>query len=197
MLKSKIPALLFGAALIGAVNLPASASAADNYQFDPAHSFVYFKINHLGWSDLMGRFNGVEGALVLDEENPGNSSVEVVIDASSVDTNHEARDKHLRSPDFFNAEEFPEITFKSTNIERIDDTTGRMTGDLTLLGVTKPVTFDFKWGQPSPNPFNEKATHTGFSAELDVKRSEWGMDKFIPGIGEDATLFIGAEAIKQ
>jgi len=197
VMKGMITTTIFGAALLGASSTMAPAVAADTYLSDPPHVFIYYKIDHFGWSKNMGRFNDAAATLVVDEENPGNSSVEVVIQAASIDTNHEARDNHLRSPDFFNAEEFPEITFESTAIERKDETTGTVTGDLTIIGVTKPVTFDFVWHKPTPHFSRTDEIHTGFSAELTLNRSEWGMEKFIPGIGDEVTLFLEIEAIKQ
>jgi len=189
-----IAGIVFGAALAGAVGV---AQAADTYKVDPAHAFVYYKINHFGWSDLFGRFNTVDGEFVVDESNPDNSSVSITIDAASIDTNHEKRNDHLRSPDFFNVAEFPTITFKSTKIEKTGDITGKVTGDLTILAVTKPVTFDFKWNKPTPHFARKDEIHTGFSAELKINRSDWGMTKFVPNIGDEVTLFLEVEAIKQ
>jgi len=197
MLQTKFAAVVFGAALLGSATVAAPVIAADTYKVDAAHASVYFQINHAKWSNFLGRFNKVDGTFVLDEDNPGNSSVEIVIDAASVDTNHEKRDNDLRSPRFFNVVEFETITFKSTSIERKGDTEGTVTGDLTIIGSTRPVTFDFVWNLPGPNFFNPKATHTGFSAELVIKRSEWGLKTGIPGIGDDVRLFLEIEAIKQ
>jgi polyisoprenoid-binding protein YceI len=197
MLGKKFTTFVFGTALLGAASVAAPVIAADTYKVDPAHASVYFQINHANWSNLLGRFNKLDGTFVLDEDNPGNSSVEIVIDAASVDTNHKKRDDDLRSPRFFNVVEFETITFKSTKIERKGDREGTVTGDLTIIGATRPVTFDFVWNLPGPNFFNPKATHTGFSAELVIKRSEWGLKTGLGGIGDDVTLFLEIEAIKQ
>ena len=196
MLKRKMFGSIAIAALVGTAST-APVQAAETYKIDPAHAFVYYKANHFGWSMNMGRFNKVSGSFVLDEKNPGNSKVTVEIDAASVDTNHAARDKHLRSADFFNAKEFPTIKFVSTKVEKTGDRTGKMTGNLTMLGVTKSVTFDFKWGKRSPH-FRTKKVHTGFSATVTINRADWGMKKFPDAaIGHNVTLFLEIEGIKQ
>ncbi len=192
MLKRSLAALVIGFAAIA----PASPTlAAETFKIDKPHAFVLYKIAHFGWSNNFGRFNDVSGSFTVDEANPGNSKVEVVIKADSVDSGHEARDKHLKSADFFNAKEFPEIKFVSTKIEKTGDRTGKMTGNLTLLGVTKPVTFDFVWNKKTPHFRNKNQIHTGFSAVVNLKRSDWGMKKFLPAIGDDVTLFLEIEGV--
>lgn len=196
MLTRKMFGSLAVAALVGSA-VSAPVQAAETYKIDPAHAFVYYKANHFGWSNNMGRFNKVSGSIVLDEKNPGASKVTVEIDAASVDTNHAARDKHLRSADFFNAKEFPTIKFVSTKIVKTGAKTGRMTGNLTMLGVTKPVSMDFKWNRRGKH-FRTKKTHTGFSAQVTINRSDWGMKKFpAAAIGHKITLMLEIEGILQ
>ena len=197
MLRRKITAFVFVTALLGAASVAAPGMAADTYKIDPMHAWVYFQINHLNWANLMGRFNKIDGTFIVDEDNPANGSVEIVIDAASIDTNFDKRDNDLRSPRFFNVVEFETITFKSTVIERKGDTTGTVTGDLTIIGVTRPVTFDFVWHKPTPAPWNKDEFHAGFSAQLGIKRSDWGMTTAIPSIGDEVTLFLEIEVIKQ
>jgi len=197
MFGRRISAFIIGTALLGTAAVATPGMAADTYKVDPLHSAVHFQVDHLGWSNLIGRFDKIDGTFVLDEANPGNSSVEIVIDAASIDTNYEKRDNDLRSPRFFNVEEFETLTFKSTGIERKGETMGTMTGDLTMLGVTRPVNVDFVWHKPTPAPWNKDEFHTGFSAQFVIKRTEWGMTTWIPSIGDEVTLYIEVEAIRQ
>ncbi|MDH3231987.1 MAG: YceI family protein [Alphaproteobacteria bacterium] len=196
MQRSKLTGVLMAVALIGGATQ--TVQAADTFKIDPAHAFVYYKANHFGWSNNMGRFNKVSGTFTIDEANPGKSKVNVVIDAASVDTNHEARDKHLRSPDFFNTKEFPQITFTSTKVEKIAGRKGRLTGNLTMLGVTKPVSFEFTWNRMSPHFRNKDEIHTGFSAQVTINRADWGMKKFPDqAIGHNITLFLEIEGLRK
>ena len=165
MMKRTLISALAGAALVG--SLPAALpAAAENMKVDPAHTSAMFMVTHLGYSRMIGRFNKVSGDIVFDQKNIGKSSVQVVIMTGSVDTNHEKRDAHLRSPDFFNAKEFPEMKFVSTKVEKTGDKTGKIHGNLTLLGVTKPVTLDVKFNRMGPNPLPQynKIMTAGFSA---------------------------------
>jgi polyisoprenoid-binding protein YceI len=184
------------AAALGLAVAPQALQAAETYTMDPPHTQVTFGVSHLGYSTVYGRFNEEAGTVTFDEDDPSKSSVEVTIQAASVDTGYEARDQHLRSPDFFNAEEFPEITFESTKIEKTGENTGRMTGDLTLLGVTKPVTLDVTFNKAAPNPMGQAPT-VGFSARGTVKRSDFGMTYGQGGIGDEVELIVEVEAKKQ
>ena len=132
--------LLLAVALSGAAAFPGMASAAD-YKLDVkgAHAFINFKIKHLGYSWLTGRFNTFDGQFSYDAANPEASSIEVTIDTASIDSNHAERDKHLRGEDFLNVSEFPKATFKSTSYKAIDEDSGELTGVLTLHGVTKTI----------------------------------------------------------
>ena len=197
MSRRKITAFIFATVLLGAATVAAPGIAADTYVVDPMHSSVHFQINHLNWSNLIGRFNKVSGTFIVDEDNPANGSVEIVIDAASIDSNFDQRDNDLRGPPFFNVVEFETITFKSTRIERKGDTTGTVTGDLTIIGATRPVSFDFVWHKATPAPWNKDEFHAGFSAQLGIKRSDWGMTTAIPSIGDEVTLFFEIEVIKQ
>lgn len=183
---------LAGALLICAA---VSVQAQERFALDPAHTNVVFSISHLGYSDMIGRFNEVAGELVFDEADPTQSSVEVTVQTGSVDTNHQKRDEHLRSPDFFNAAEFPTMIFKSTAVAAAGDDRYQVTGDLTLLGVTKPVTLEVSFNKKAPHPLPNYngVMVTGFSAKGQLKRSDFGMNTFLPGIGDDVNLWIEAE----
>lgn len=185
------------AALVSAALFTAPVSAAPvSYQIDPQHLSVAFIVNHLGFSNLIGRFNTASGTLGFDKAAPAASTLNVTVDAASVDTNHAKRDEHLRSPDFFNTKEFPRITFKSTRIEKTGETTGTLTGDLTMLGVTKPVTLTVTFNKEGVSPASKLET-VGFSARGTVKRSDFGMKYGVPHIGDDIELLIEAEATKS
>lgn len=195
----KTPGLMFGAALLGAAAALAPAQAADTFAIDPDHTNIIFAVGHFGYSRVIGQFQEFEGSFVFDQDDVTRSSVEVTVMADSADTDHEARDKHLKSPDFFNAVEFPEVTFTSTAVEKTGDNTGRITGDLTLLGVTKPVTLDVTFNKiaPHPLPNYNGVVVAGFTARTTIKRSDWGMSKFTPALGDEVELWIEAEGHKQ
>ena len=186
-------------ALVGAVlglSLAATGQthATEAFKIDPSHVHVAFEISHLGLSTTIGQFGGIAGTLTLDENEPANSAVDVTIDAASVDTNWEARDEHLRSPDFFNVAQFPTITFKSTKVETTGDSSAKIHGDLTLLGVTKPVVLDARLNQIGPHPLRPEQRVAGFSATTAIKRSDFGMNAYVPAVGDDVTIQIEVEA---
>ncbi|MBK3733781.1 polyisoprenoid-binding protein [Azospirillum brasilense] len=188
--------LLSAAALSALVALPLTAQAAPvAYKLDPAHTAVVFIVDHLGFAKAMGRFNTVAGELSFDKDAADKSSLSVTIDTTSVDTNHAKRDEHLKSPDFFNAKEFPKMTFKSTKIEKTGDKTGKLHGDLTLLGVTKPVVLDVSFNKDGVSPASKMDT-VGFSARGTIKRSDFGMKYGVPNIGDDIQIIIESEAVK-
>jgi polyisoprenoid-binding protein YceI len=166
------------------------------YTIDPAHSFVHFTINHMGFSDLTGRFNSMSGSMDLSADK-SSGSVDVKIDPASVDTAHQKRDNHLRSVDFFNVKEFPEITFKSTEA-KVTGNSGKLVGDLTIKGVTKRVNLDVTRSGCGVQPFNKNYT-CGFNATTRINRSDfnitWGIDNNI--VGDEVVLMIGAEGIKN
>ncbi|HYH21747.1 MAG TPA: YceI family protein [Azospirillum sp.] len=193
-MKTRVSALMLGCLLAGAA-FP--ALAADTYKIDPAHVSVVFKINHLGYSNLWGRFNAVSGSFVLDNDTPANAKVEVVIKTDSVDTNHAKRDDHLRSPDYLNAVEFPEMKFVSTKVEKTGDKTGKVHGNLTMLGVTKPVVLDAVLNGAGQHPFRKEVAMAGLSATTKIKRSDFGLTYSVPAIGDDLELFLEIEGIKQ
>ncbi len=184
--------LILAAAVIA---LPTSAAWADNYTIDPEHTYPNFAISHLGFSTLQGRFNKSSGKLVMDVAKK-TGSVEITIDATSLDTAHEKRDKHLKSPDFFNAGEFPQITFKSTKTTFTGDKVTAVDGNLTIMKATKPVTLTVTSMKCDIHPFNKKSV-CGFDATTKIKRSDFGINYGLPAIGDDVTLMIEVEAIKD
>jgi polyisoprenoid-binding protein YceI len=172
----------------------APARAADNYAIDPAHTSVTFKVQHVGISWIHGRFNNVSGKFTIDKDDPGKSSLEATIKADSIDTAQPARDKHLRSPDFFNVAQFPEITFKTTSVKAADGGY-ELTGDLTLHGVTKSVVFTLKGGKTAEFPRGTQ--RIGFTAAVTLKRTDFGMDKFIPAVSDEVPIEISFEGVKK
>jgi polyisoprenoid-binding protein YceI len=172
-----------------------TAEAADTFVIDPVHTNILFIANHLGYSRMIGQFQEFSGEFSFDEQAVENSAVAVTVNTASVDTDDQARDDHLRSPDFFNAAEFPEMTFASTAIERTGDKTGKITGDLTLLGVTKPVTLDVTFNQKAPHPLPQYSgvEVAGFSATTTIKRSDFGMSTFVPAIGDEIEIILEVE----
>ncbi|WP_421707622.1 YceI family protein [Algihabitans sp.] len=202
MIRNVFPrtALLGAAAMIAVLAAPAAPLlAADTYAFDKSHTDVVFRIDHLGFSDTIGRFNDADGVIVLDETNPENSRVEVTIQAASLDTNHEERDGHLRGADFFNVEAHPTITFVSTAVERTGDETATVTGELTLLGVTQTVVLETTLNalKAHPIPSYEGVMTAGFSGTTTIKRSDFGMNAFVPAVGDEVAIILEIEAFKQ
>jgi polyisoprenoid-binding protein YceI len=145
-----------------------------NYQLDPTHSRIGFVARHAMITKVRGSFNDFEGSGYFDAENPANSRLQLSIKAASIDTRNAQRDEHLRSNDFFAMDEYPEITFASTAIERTDDDRFRVTGDLTVRGVTKPVTVDFEFTGSAVDPFGN--TRIGLEGATTINRKDWGVN---------------------
>jgi len=171
-----------------------AAARADNYTIDAAHSGVSFQILHMGLSYTHGRFNEFGGKFTIDSSDPSKSSFTLSIKTESVDTNNAGRDKHLRTPDFFNVKQFPTITFSSTAVKPIEGGY-EVTGDLTMHGETKPVTFSLKGGNVIPV---QGAQKTGFStSQIVLKRSEYGVGKPTPMLGDEVFVTISFEGAKK
>jgi polyisoprenoid-binding protein YceI len=186
-------------ASVSAFLLAQSAFAADTYVFDKAHSTMGFQVRHL-FSKVPGKFDDFDGKIQFDEANPENSSVEVKIKTASIDTGVAMRDKDLRSPNFFDVEKFPEITFKSKSVQRTGDTTGELTGDLTMHAVTKEVVL--KVELLGKGAGMQGKTVSGWEAKTNLKRSEFGLswNKAIEGtqiVGDDVDIDIHVEADKE
>ena len=154
-----------------------SAYGADSFKIDPVHSSVLFSIKHLGVTDFYGGFNEIAGTVSFDSAAPSKSSVQLTVPVESLATRNPKRDQHLKSPDFFNAKQFPTLAFKSTKVEGTG-TTYKVTGDFSLHGVTKPVTFVLSGGKTAEFPKGVK--RTGFSTDFVLKRSEFGVGEKVP-----------------
>jgi polyisoprenoid-binding protein YceI len=182
------------AALVLSVPGAAPARAADDYVIDGMHSGVTFKISHMGLSWIYGRFDAFSGDITLDQDDPGKCAFTMTIKAESIDTNNAKRDEHLRSPDFFNVKQFPVLSFKSTAVKAVNGGY-EVTGDFTMHGVTKSITFPLMGGKKAEFP--KGTPRTGYTTELTLKRSEFGIDKFPEMLGEDVRIAISFEAMKK
>jgi len=179
----------------GAMLFGGQAWAADTYELDSVHSHAVFKIMHLGLANQFGRFNDISGTVVVDEKTPANSKVEITIKTDSVDTKNAKRDEHLRSPDFFNAKQFPTLTFKSTKVEAAGKDLYKVTGNLTLHGVTKPVTFTFKKTGEGKDPWG--GHRIGGETTFTINRMDYGIAFMPDGLGKEVTLMLTFEGVKK
>ena len=171
---------------------PAAPSPAEQWTLDAVHSTALFRIHHAGAGRFWGRFNDVTGTVDWNRDDIAAPSFDVSVAAESVDSGNTKLDRHLKAPDFFNAREFETITFKSTGGERIEDGRWRVTGDMTLLGVTKPVTADIEVTGVTGNPVVAKA---GWEARFEINRSDFGMDWGVDrgALSDDVQLIVGLE----
>ena len=171
-----------------------SANAADTFKVDSVHSFVLFSVQHLGIANTYGRFNDITGTVVFDKDNPSKSSVELSVPIESLDTHNSIRDRSLKSPDFFNAKQFPTMTFKSTKVEGSGDML-KVSGDLTIRGVTKPLTVDFKKGGEGKGVFGEM--RGGGETRFTIKRSDFGMNFQQGAVGDEVSIILSLEGVKK
>lgn len=161
------------------------------YKVEPNHTRIVFSVLHMGFTDYYGQFNGASGTLKLDPANPAASAVTVSIPTDSVDTSNSVLNGELKSPQWFDAAQFPTITFTTTKVTPTGKDTAQLTGDLTFHGVTRPVTLDAKFNASGPNPLSKKYT-VGFNATGHIKRSDFGQKTYVPLIGDDVSLMISA-----
>ena len=178
------------------IGFAAAPAPAASFKIDSLHTHAAFMVSHFGYSNMVGRFGKITGSFEFDPAQPEQSSAKLVIDAASVDTNLDRRDGHLRSPDFFNVKEFPEITFSTTKVTVTGAKTGKVTGDVTMLGVTRSITLDVTFNKIAPNP-RSKVLTAGFSARGKIKRSDFGMKYALGGIGDEITLFVEIEGTSK
>ena len=176
----------------------AATVAAATYEVDPVHSSVIFKIQHLGTSWTYGRFNDISGSIEMDAAKPEASSVTFTVKVDSVDTGNAKRDQHLKSPDFFNAKQFPEITFKSTAVKSLGKDAAEVTGDLSLHGVTKSVTAKVSKVGEGKHP-KSGAEMVGFEASFLIKRTDFGMTYAVgpTGGGDEVSLIVALETHRK
>ena len=179
------------ATLIAAASF--SAQAADKYDIDPTHTQVQFTYNHLGFSNITGRFDEVKGDFLFDAADPTKSSVSITIPVASISTGVAKLDEHLLKADFFDATQFPTATFKSTGVTAAGEGKLAVAGDLTIHGVTRPVVLDVTINGIGEHPMR-KLPAAGFDATATIKRSDFGVGAYVPAVGDEVTLRITVEA---
>lgn len=181
--------------LLGALAAVPAFAASNTYVLDPSHSQIVFDYNHLGYSTSYGMFSGFEGKIAFDDADPAKSAVEVSFPVKTMLTGWQERFDHLMNKDFFDATDEELVTFKSTAIEVTGEKTAKITGDLTLNGVTKPVVLDAVLNQLGEHPMAKKPW-AGFSATAQVKRSDYNLGQFAPFVSDEVNLNISVEATK-
>ncbi|MCB1922535.1 MAG: YceI family protein [Gammaproteobacteria bacterium] len=181
----------------GALVVASASAVADEYLVDTkgAHAFIQFQVKHLGYSWLVGRFNTFSGRFSYDEANPGASTVEVTIDTASVDSNHAERDKHLRNEDFLEVDKYPEARFVSTSYRDLGDGKGVLDGELTLHGVTRPISIDVNQIGAGADPWG--GYRRGFEGHTQFALSDFGIKKNLGPASKDVYLWLGIEGIRQ
>lgn len=170
---------------------PAEVTAGA-YRLDASHSKVTWGVTHFGFSTYVGQFPDVNGTLKLDPKDLGVTDLQVTIDTTRIGTLNAVLDKHLKEPGFLDTAKFPTATFKATKVTRTSDKTADIAGNLTLKGVTKPVTLKATFNQAGKNPL-DKVYSLGFAATAQIKRSEFGVSAYVPAISDDVTLNIDVE----
>lgn len=187
---------IFAAALAVAIALPGQA-LAENYLVDTkgAHAFIQFRIQHLGYSWLSGRFNTFTGKFNYDEKNPGASKIEIDIDPASIDSNHAERDKHLRGEDFLDVKKYPKAGFKSTSFKETGNGKAVLKGNLTVHGVTKPVTIDVEHIGNGPDPWG--GYRRGFEGTTKISLADYGINYNLGPKSKEVMLTLSVEGIRQ
>ncbi|HAV5498738.1 YceI family protein [Acinetobacter baumannii] len=183
--------LSFGLAL--ALASTVTLAAPVDYKIDPTHTATVFSWNHFGFSTPSANFSDIQGVIKVDNAKPANSSVNVTIPLSSVNTNVPALDKEFQEEAWFNAAKYPNITFKSTKVETKDKKHFKITGDLTVKGITKPVVLDAVLNKQGEHPM-AKVPAIGFNATTSFNRSDFGLGNYVPNVGDKITVNITTEA---
>lgn len=193
-LRSFLKPLLVVVALLG---MQQAVAAPEKYILDTkgAHAFIQFKIQHLGFSWLYGRFDKFDGHLMLDEDNPENSSIKVTVDTASLNSNHAERDKHLRGDDFLNVKKYPTAEFVSTSVKKTGEKTGLLKGNLTLHGVTKEIEVPIEHIGGGTDPWG--GYRHGFSGTTTLTLKDFGIDYDLGPASTEVILLLDLEFIKQ
>jgi len=175
----------------------AASTFAQEWNMDKAHSQVNFGITHMGINEVGGSFGTVSAKFTATKDDFSDAAIELTADVNSINTGNEQRNTHLKSPDFFNAAQFGTLTFKSTSFKKVSDKTYQLTGDLTLHGVTKPVTLTATFNGTVTNPMNKK-TVAGFKVTGTIKRTDFGIGANFPSnmLSDDVSLVANTEFVK-
>ena len=192
--RSALAATLLGLALNASAGL--SDVPSGDYGLDKTHGYITYTYSHMGYSTPHVGFRSFDVGLVLDNEDSANSSVDVTIDATSIDSRVDVFNGHLNGPNFFDTANHPTITFKSTSFEDAGEDKFNIVGDLTIKGVTKSVTLDAALVKAANHPMKKTPT-IGVTAEAKVSRSEWGLSRAVPNVGDEITIFISVELTKS
>jgi len=186
-----IAAFAFAAPVLAEANTSAKAVTAGNYAIETHHTQVLFSVNHLGFTDFYGQFPGATGTLVLDPAKPAASHIDVTVPVASVDTANAKLDSELVATDWLDATKYPTMHFVSTKVTVTGAKTAKVAGDLTMHGVTKPVVFDATFEGSGVNPMS-KAYTSGFRISGTIKRSDFGVTKYVPLVSDEVKLIISA-----
>ena len=197
---------IMGIGIIGlvpqaAAQTPVEAMPSGVYKLDKTHASLVWKVSHLGLSDYTARFTNFDAELNFDPENPENSTLVATVDPTSVETDYpgekDFNKKLAEGEKWFNAGTYPEIRFESRSVEKTGENTGKVTGELSMLGMTQPLVLDVTFNKAmQTQPFSGKPT-LGFSATGVLERSQWGMDTYVPNIGDKVEILIEAELAKD
>ncbi len=164
------------------------------YDIDASHTRIFFRVDHAGFSDLVGEFTSYDGYFTFDAEKPESSTAEIAIKVDSIETSSKELDGKLVSSQFFNAGKFPEITFKSTKVTKTGEHKGTLEGELTMHGVTKPMLFNVSFNKGADFMGSYK---TGFAATGTLKRSDFGIDKYVPTVSDEVRIEIQTEGVRR
>ena len=178
--------------------ISASASisfCSETYKIDPVHSSIIFKIDHLGVAPFYGRFNNASGSFIINEKEPGKNFAEVSVVVDDVDTFNEKRDAHLKNEDFFHADKYPTINFRTESFKELEKNKFEVTGQLSFHGVTKPIVIEVRRTGALKDPWGN--FRMGFETIFSIRRSEFGMDKMMDLVGDQVDLMIAVEGIMQ
>lgn len=187
---------ILSAALLSVSLLPVHAQAAPmRFVFDKAHTNITFQVDHLGYSTMLGRFTDYDGEIILDPDAPETSTVEMVIRPKGIVTSSKELDEHLQGNVWFNTQTYPEISFKSTKVQVSDGTEAVVTGWLKFLGKEKLVSLNVTLNKLADHPLSGKMT-AGISANTVITRSDWGMNEYVPMVGDDVQIMIEAEGTR-
>ena len=187
------------AGLLISSGLSSALAAAERYTLDPAHTTVAFLIDHVGYAKTLGLFTEVSGTLSFDQESGIVSDISVTVATASVNTANEARDKHVRSEDFLNVSDHPQMSFTAASATIDEQGAGTITGELTLLGVTQALTLDVQLNKAEKYPFGHKQFTLGVSASGQINRSDYGMDYGVANalVGDSVQMILETEAIQD